>query len=340
MDVVATSFDREGIPARMAVILATIGWLMPAVTYAQPLGTFRWQQQPYCNVLVVNVVQNGTFFNLDGIDDQCGATGTLAAVAGVAFPNPNGSIGLGLTVVTSPGGTPVHIDATIALPSASGTWRDSTGATGSFTLTPGAPAAGSPRPVPRSAFPGGLSLGGKSITNVGTPSAASDAATKAYVDGAVATKAGVADVRAALVGEKVWKVAVQPNGAKGTTGPYTSSRAGTGRYQIAIDVAGLGLPARSPLVVATPFALAAAQVAVLSIGYSTIGGVLTSVDALLGTFNAAGAATDLGVFALVSMPDADSGSPVPPFDGLAARAGATCSMTGETTRCVYVPPVP
>jgi hypothetical protein len=31
------------------------------------------------------------------------------------FPNPNGTIGFGLTVVTTPGGTPLHIDATITL---------------------------------------------------------------------------------------------------------------------------------------------------------------------------------------------------------------------------------
>ncbi len=109
---------------------------------AQPLGSYRWQQQPYCNVLTLNVVQVGVIYQLDGSDDQCGAA-TRAAVVGIAFLNPNGTVGMGLTVVTTPGGTPLHIDATLSLATISGTWRDNTGNTGPFTLTPagGYPAA-------------------------------------------------------------------------------------------------------------------------------------------------------------------------------------------------------
>lgn len=61
---------------------------------AQPVGTFRWQQQPYCNVLTLNVVQAGGVYHLDGYDDQCGAQ-TLASAVGMAFPNPNGTIAWG-----------------------------------------------------------------------------------------------------------------------------------------------------------------------------------------------------------------------------------------------------
>jgi hypothetical protein len=154
---------------------------LPAPAVAQSLGTFRWQQQPYCNVITVNVVQAGQVYQVDGFDDQCGAS-TRAAVAGLAFPNPNGTIGFGLTVVTSPGGTPVHIDATISLSTLSGTWRDSSGGTGNWTFTGGGGVGGSPRPVPRASFPGGLSAGGTTLANVGTPAVASDAANKGYVD--------------------------------------------------------------------------------------------------------------------------------------------------------------
>ncbi len=46
------------------------------------------------------------------------------------------------------GGTPLQIDAVVELPSANGTWRDSTGNSGTFPFTPGAGTGGSPRPVP------------------------------------------------------------------------------------------------------------------------------------------------------------------------------------------------
>jgi len=149
---------------------------------AQPLGTFRWQQQPYCNILTLNVVQSGGIYQLDGYDDQCGAPAPRASVVGIAFLNPSGTVGIGLTLVTTPGGTPVHLDATVSLTSVSGQWRDSAGGTGPFVFTPGAGTAGSPRPVPRTVFPAGLSAGGTTVSDVATPVATTDAASKGYVD--------------------------------------------------------------------------------------------------------------------------------------------------------------
>lgn len=116
------------------------------------LGTFRWQLLPYCNVVSLSITPQGAEFQVDGTDDQCGAS-RQAAVVGRAFPNPDGSIGLGFTIVSTPGGTPVHVDATITLPSISGTWRDSTGLSGSFVFTAGAAASGQRRPVPASGLP-------------------------------------------------------------------------------------------------------------------------------------------------------------------------------------------
>ncbi len=113
---------------------------------AQSLGTFRWQLQPYCNVVSVNVVQAGGVYQLDGVDEQCGAA-TRGAVSGLAFPNPDGSIGFGLTVVRSPGGSPLHIDASIVLATLSGTWRDGGGRSGSFQFNPPTVPAGSPIPA-------------------------------------------------------------------------------------------------------------------------------------------------------------------------------------------------
>jgi hypothetical protein len=119
---------------------------MAVTVSAQTLGSFRWQLLPYCNVVTLTVVQQGAHYQLDGTDDQCG-TGPQAAVNGLAFLNPNGSIGFGLSIVTAPGGAPVHVDAAISLASLGGTWRDSAGATGTFAFTPGAAGGGSPRPA-------------------------------------------------------------------------------------------------------------------------------------------------------------------------------------------------
>lgn len=132
--------------ARRVFGIALTAWLCAAAAGAQPVGTFRWQLQPYCNVVTVAVTQVGAIYTLDGTDDQCGAA-TRAAVVGTAFPNPDGSIGLGLHVVGTPGGTPAHVDATVTLPAAGGSWRDSAGHSGAFMLVAGPGSGGSPRPA-------------------------------------------------------------------------------------------------------------------------------------------------------------------------------------------------
>lgn len=74
----------------------------------------------------------------------------------MAFLNPNGTIGFGLSIVTTPGARPVHVDATINLASLNGTWTDSAGNAGTFIFTPGPGIGGAPRPIPS----GGLAPGG------------------------------------------------------------------------------------------------------------------------------------------------------------------------------------
>jgi hypothetical protein len=114
---------------------------------AQALGTFRWQLQPYCNVITLNVTGQGAVFTLDGFDDQCGAS-QRASVVGTAFFNPDGTVGIGLNAVLAPGGAFVHVEARIGLTSLTGPWRDSAGNTGSFVFTPGTGIGGGLRPVP------------------------------------------------------------------------------------------------------------------------------------------------------------------------------------------------
>jgi hypothetical protein len=142
---------------RPALGFAIVALAIPAVVSAQPLGTFRWQLQPHCNVLTVMVTQVGSVYRVEGTDDQCGAA-TSASVIGTAFLNPNGSIGFGLNVVAAPGGTAAPIDATIALATLSGTWRDSGGGSGTFAFTASAGTGGTPRPQPGGTVPSAIRL--------------------------------------------------------------------------------------------------------------------------------------------------------------------------------------
>jgi hypothetical protein len=137
-------------PARAIVGVVVTGILTAATgAAAQPLGSFTWQLQPFCNRVTVSVHQDGAVYTLDGFDDQCGAA-QRATLTGLATLNANGSIVFGLTMV-APGGQPVHVAATITLPSLSGTWSDSAGNSGTFAF--GGNAAGSARP------PAGLGAG-------------------------------------------------------------------------------------------------------------------------------------------------------------------------------------
>ena len=124
---------------------AVLSGLLSTPVQAQSLGTFTWQLQPFCNKLVVTVTQNGAIYTLDGYDDQCGAL-QRAPMVGLGTPNPDGSIGFGLHIVTVPGGRAVQVDARISIATIGGPWADSAGNSGTLVLN-GA-AAGAARPAP------------------------------------------------------------------------------------------------------------------------------------------------------------------------------------------------
>lgn len=126
------------------VVLLVTGLVVPAS--AQTLGTFKWQLEPFCNVVTVTITQQGAVYALTGTDDQCGAPKT-AAISGTAFLNPDGTVGFGFSVVPSPSGVAVAVDASINPASLSGAWRDSSGNSGAFRFAPGGTGGGNPRPV-------------------------------------------------------------------------------------------------------------------------------------------------------------------------------------------------
>lgn len=141
---------------RRILAAASIAALGVAVdSSAQPVGVFNWRLQPYCNVVTVNVVQTGAVFTLDGFDDNCGGTNARSAVSGIATPNPDGTISVGLTIVNGQGGAPAHVSARITLPGASGTWSDSGGQSGTFVLGGSGAGAGARPAVAPAAGPAG-----------------------------------------------------------------------------------------------------------------------------------------------------------------------------------------
>jgi hypothetical protein len=177
--------------AHRLVATLTLSLALPAVSaLAQPIGTFRWQIRPYCNIITVNVTQQSGIYTLDGTDDRCGAD-QAASIVGIAHLTGSGLVGLGLTSVL-PGGTAVHTEATISFASASGTWRDSVGNSGPFVFTPGSGIAGAPRPIPA----GGIAAA--SILNLHL---ANNAVTGANIVDASITSVDISDnVRVAFTG--------------------------------------------------------------------------------------------------------------------------------------------
>lgn len=142
-----------------AVVLACMARAGSAT--AQTLGTFRWQLRPYCNVLTLTVTAIDGNYRLEGTDDQCGGGSVYlgkASVVGMAFPNPDGTIGFGLTIVVPPSATPVHVDAALVPGACDGRWSDDARNSGDFVLTPGAGTGGDLRPLPRPTIPARISL--------------------------------------------------------------------------------------------------------------------------------------------------------------------------------------
>jgi hypothetical protein len=175
---------------------------------------------PYCNVLTLNVAQQGGVYTLDGTDDRCGAT-PAASARGLAFLNPNGTIGFGVTMV-QPGGVPVHLESTLSLPSLNGTWRDSSGASGNFVLTPGAGIGGPIRAVPTSGVPPG------SITAI---QLASGAVTGTHVLDGSLTLADISDAPR-LVSQEGTLVVMLPHSIDTTVAQVTVTAPAAGRVLV------------------------------------------------------------------------------------------------------------
>jgi hypothetical protein len=131
---------RHLIPIALVAFLACA-----APAGAQSLGMFRWQLQPYGSVLNLNVTQEGSVYLLNGFEAQC-SNPSLPAW-GVAVPQSNGSILIGVTTITE-NGNGLHTRASISMSDFSGGWTDNANSTGTFQFNPGNTCPGGPRVGP------------------------------------------------------------------------------------------------------------------------------------------------------------------------------------------------
>jgi hypothetical protein len=111
---------------------------------AQSLGTFYWRMEPYCNTLVLAVIQDAGGFRLQGREDLCDAIYGPQPVEGSVVVSGN-SATLALTTNYS-GGSRLEgsrVLATINISTLTGFWHDNEGRSGALTRVL---ATGSPGP--------------------------------------------------------------------------------------------------------------------------------------------------------------------------------------------------
>jgi hypothetical protein len=169
-----------------------------------------------------------------------------------------------------------------------------------------------------------------------------DVYTKSEADAALATKADIDRVRAAMLADKTWSAWVSENGTKLSSGPYTSDRLDPGFYRVTFNVADLGIRdlGTYPIPVATARCIAHVPM-IWGFGWTTgPGGVLTSFFVLYRVTDQSNVPADCEAFVHVKFADLDTGSPIGPLSTEKAAAtppstpeGAICTADEDTTTC-------
>jgi hypothetical protein len=119
--------------------------LLPSVAQAQNLGTFRWQLLPFGSVLNLTVTQQGSIYLINGFEVQC--SNPSLPVWGVAVPQANGSVLMGLTTITEQGNG-LHTRIGLSPVDFSGSWVDNANSTGTLRFNPPDPCPSGPRVGP------------------------------------------------------------------------------------------------------------------------------------------------------------------------------------------------
>jgi hypothetical protein len=199
-----------------------------------PVGTFQWQFAPFCNVLTLTVLQEGTVFLLNGSDDSCGAA-SASSVTGTASLGPDGSVLMGVILVTGNGLT-VSVSISLDPSTLAGTWVDSMGNSGNFVPNPPSPTTGAPRPAPSAVVgPVGPTGPAGSTGPIGPPGP-QGLPGPAAPQGAIVGQAEVpcnqdaSDIFVFIVGRSFFAV-TGPNGA------FTLSGLPPGNYTLRLEIA-------------------------------------------------------------------------------------------------------
>jgi hypothetical protein len=127
---------------RIAVLFAIAVTLPSADAMAQSLGTFRWQLLPFGRVLNLTVTQQGSIYLLNGFEAQC--SNPSLPVWGVAVPQANGSVLMGLTTITEQGNG-LHTRISLSPTDFSGSWIDNANSNGTLRFNPPNPCPSGPR---------------------------------------------------------------------------------------------------------------------------------------------------------------------------------------------------
>ncbi|MEZ5418189.1 MAG: hypothetical protein R2708_12690 [Vicinamibacterales bacterium] len=156
------------------------------------LGTFRWQLQPYCNVITATVVQLGSIYQVNGTDDQCGAA-RAASVVGLAFPESRRIDRLRPHDRHDARRRPAaHGRQDLARPSAA-LWTDSAAQTGTFAFVPAGGTESSPRPGPSTVIlPGSVTTAELADGSVTTAKLAAGAVTSTQLANSAVGNAQIA----------------------------------------------------------------------------------------------------------------------------------------------------
>lgn len=130
---------------RIAIAFALVSALSTTSAWAQTIGTFRWQLLPFGSVLTLTVTQQGSIYLVNGFEVQC--SNPSLPVSGVAVPQANGSVLMGLTTITEQGNG-LHTRLGLSPVDFSGSWIDNANSSGTLRFNPPDPCPSGPRVGP------------------------------------------------------------------------------------------------------------------------------------------------------------------------------------------------
>lgn len=125
--------------------------------YAQTIGPYRWQLQPYGSVVNITFTPKGDQFEMSGFEEVCAGTLRRWPLTGHAVFQPDGRLMFGFTTINDQG-RGLHTRAIIQLSDFNGFYADNAGNGGGalgavFRFNPGPVCPLGPRTTPNTPDP-------------------------------------------------------------------------------------------------------------------------------------------------------------------------------------------